>query len=274
MMPLSSALALLVGVGVLGLAFRTVAHPIAQKLAVLCLFGVSFLIGWLPGGSVWMGFVCLSIWLLLPWLEILTRVRRLRLPMDKTLESKRPPSRELFPDLDELTEEIESNHFAHVEDTGWDWENQAQFFRLFYREKEKMQAAICSIDQDQVAFFYLSLSTRTTDGKLWTTWNYPFSTALKPSPNLQLNRVAPMSDFVTMISQHESFLAKNHVNAESTMELNAETMLEGMQTDLRQQIDHNLRAGVLLPSEEGKVRYSWRGLFFIWCQFIWDFVRL
>lgn len=273
-MPFSSALTLVVGLAVLGMAFRTVAHPIFQKLALLCLFGVSFLIGWLPSGSVAMGFVCLSIWLFLPWLEILTRVRTMRLPMEKTLENKRPPSRELFPDFDELTEEIESNKFEHVEDTGWDWENQVQFFRLFYRAEEKLQAAICSIDQDGVAFFYLSLSTRTTDGKLWTTWNYPFSTALRPSPNLQLNRVTQMCDFVTMIDLHQLFLAKNNVAPASIVALNAETMLEAMQTDLRQQIDHNLSAGVLLPSEEGKVRYSWRGMFYIWCQFIRDFVRL
>lgn len=273
-MPFYSAVFLVVGLAVLGMAFRTVAHPIFQKLAMLCLFGVSFLVGWLPSGNIWTGFFCVSLWLFLPWLEILTRVRNMRLPMEKTLQNKRPPSREIFPDFDKLSEEIESNHFEHIEDTGWDWENQVQFFRLFYRKEEKLQASICSIDQDQVAFFYLSLSTRTLDGKLWTTWNYPFSTALKPSPNLQINRVAPMCDFATMIDLHRSFLVKNNVASEATVELNAETMLEAMQTDLRQQINHNLETGVLLPSEEGKVRYSWRGMFFIWCQFLRDFVRL
>lgn len=273
-MSLPSALSLVAGVVILGMAFRTVAHPAAQKLAMLCLFAVSFLIGWLPAGSIAMGLFCMSLWLLLPWLEILTRVRRLRLPVEKKLQNKRPPSRELFPDLDELTEEIEHASFEHVEDAGWDWENQAQFFRLFYREEEKLQAAICSIDQDQVAFFYLSLSTRTADGKLWTTWNYPFSTALKPSPNLQLNRVAPMCDFSSMLVQHQAFLSRNNITPEKIVALTAETMIEAMQKDLRQQIDHNVQAGVLLPTEEGKVRYSWRGMFFIWYQFIWDFVRL
>lgn len=273
-MPLESAIALLTGLFVLSLALRTISHPLARKLAVLCLFAISFLIGWLPAGSILLGLSLSSVWPLLPWVEILTRVRTMRLPLEKTLEDKRPPSRDVFPDLDELTAEIEEAGFTHVEDAGWDWENQQQFFRLFQREDGKLQAAICSIDQEEIAFFYLSLSTRTSDGKLWTTWNYPFSTALKKTPNLQLNRVSPTLDFAGMIDQHELFLLKNQIHGEATIALTPESIREAMQADLREQISHNVQAGVLLPTEEGKVRYTWRGMFYIWCQFIWDFVRL
>ena len=272
MMPLPAAIFLLLGIGLLGMAFRTIAHPIAQKVAILCLFSISFLIGWLPSGSIVSGFIGLSVWLVLPWLEILTRVRNLRLPVEKKLQDKRPPSREQFPDLDELSTEIEALNFEHVEDTGWNWEKQEQFFRLFYRAEDNLQAAICSIQQDQVSFFYLSLSTRTADGKLWTTWNYPFSSALQPSPNLQLQRASAYSDFEELLEQHQLFLIKNNVAV--PISLDADAMREALQTDLRLQIEHNLRTGVLLPSEEGQVRYSWRGLFFIWAQFVRDFIRL
>jgi len=274
MMPLQSAIALLAGLFVLSMALRTVAHPMARKFSVLCLFAISFLIGWLPNGSILLGVLLSGIWPLLPWVEILTRVRTMRLPLEKTLEDKRPPSRDIFPDLEDLTGEIEEAEFTHIEDAGWDWENQKQFFRFFQKENGKMQAAICSIDQEDVAFFYLSISTRTSDGRLWTTWNYPFSTALKKTPKLQLNRVSPNLDFATMVDLHELFLIKNQIYGDAAIALTPESIREAMQTDLREQISHNVRAGVLLPSEEGKVRYSWRGMFYIWCQFIWDFVRL
>ncbi len=274
MLSFYSAIALVVGVAILGLAFRTFAHPVFQKLSLICLLAVSFLIGWLPSGSVPAGLIGMSVWLILPWLELLTRVRTMRFPREKQLENRRPPSNEVFPDFNDLTTEIEEQHFDHVEDTGWNWENQEQFFRLFYRPAEKMQAAICSIDQGDLAFFYLSLSTRTEDGQLWTTWNYPYSAALKPSPNLQINRVNAGADFAEMVSAHQVFLLRNRVEPTSIVDLNAETMLEAIQKDLSQQIEHNLRAGVLLPTSEGKVRYSWRGLFYIWLQFIRDSVRL
>jgi hypothetical protein len=31
---------------------------------------------------------------------------------------------------------------------------------------------------------------------------------------------------------------------------------------------------VLKRNDAGQVRYSWRGMFFIWCQFLRDLVRL
>jgi hypothetical protein len=35
-----------------------------------------------------------------------------------------------------------------------------------------------------------------------------------------------------------------------------------------------VRAGLLAPVDEQKVRYTWRGMFYIWFRFLWDFVRL
>ena len=74
-------------------------------------------------------------WLFLPWLEILTRIRTLRLPKEKRLRPKSPPSTSLFPALDEISREIENEGFAHVNDAGWDWEDYRQFFRLFYKDR-------------------------------------------------------------------------------------------------------------------------------------------
>jgi hypothetical protein len=43
---------------------------------------------------------------------------------------------------------------------------------------------------------------------------------------------------------------------------------------LRAQIAHNLAIGVLKMDAGGAVRYSWRGMMFIWLQFLRDLVRL
>src|SRR5438067_10550638 len=138
---------LILGVAVLSMALRSYSGMIAQKLGALGIFATSFLLGYLLMGSVAIGITCAASWLLLPWLELLTRIRKLRLPLEKNLRHKTPPSREVFPALNELTGEVEEEGFEHVEDAGWDWEDYEQFFRLFYKPIERAQSAICVIDQ-------------------------------------------------------------------------------------------------------------------------------
>src|SRR5687767_5093509 len=114
-----SNLLLIVGVGVLSAALRSCRSAFLQKLGALGVLATSFLIGWLLTGYWIIGAFCASSWLLLPWLEILTRVRKLTLPTDKKLRHKHPPHADSFPALDGLTDEIEDEKFAQIEDTGW-----------------------------------------------------------------------------------------------------------------------------------------------------------
>jgi hypothetical protein len=169
-----SRLLIIVGTVALSLGLRTVSSPSLRKLGAFGILVTSFLIGWLLTGGNWgVGLFCASSWLLLPWLEILTRVRRLTLPLEKNLRHKTPPNANAFPALDEITVEIEGEGFEHIDDAGWDWQDYAQFFRLFYKSADRSQSAICLIDQHDVAFYYLSISSRAKDGTIWTTWNYP-----------------------------------------------------------------------------------------------------
>src|SRR6187431_2748116 len=110
-------LMLILGVAVFSMALRTVHHPVPQKLGAFGVLVTSFLIGWLSTGYVLVGIFCASTWLLLPWLEILTRVRRLTLPTEKKLRHKHPPNDEEFPALDGLTDEIEGENFQRMDDT-------------------------------------------------------------------------------------------------------------------------------------------------------------
>jgi len=270
-----SSLLLVLGVAVLSMALRSFNHVVPQKLGALGIFATSFLVGYfLSGGNVYVGAFCASSWLLLPWLEILTRIRKLRLPIEKNLRHKSPPSPDVFPDLHEITDEVEGEGFEHVEDAGWDWDDYQQFFRLFYKGEDRSQAAICLIDQHDMAFYYLSVSSRAKDGTIWTTWNYPFSYSLKLVPQLKINRLRTDQTYLQLYQSHRDFLKNNGIDVSQLEELSHDQIQLEIQKDLRAQIAHNLAKGVLTQAGEGLIRYSWRGLFFIWVQFLRDLVRL
>ncbi|MEI9894990.1 MAG: hypothetical protein WDN28_14150 [Chthoniobacter sp.] len=161
-----------------------------------------------------------------------------------------------------------------MNDAGWDWEDYAQFFRLFYKADERTQTAICLIDQRDVAFFYLSVSSRAKDGTIWTTWNYPFSYSLKLVPQWRVNRLRGDQTFLQIYESHREFLNQNRVRLNDLEDLDAEQIQIEIQKDLRAQITHNIAAGVLKQNAAGEIRYSWRGMIFIWFQFLRDLVRL
>jgi hypothetical protein len=263
------------GVAVLSMALRTYRHAALQKLGALGVFATSFLTGWFVSDrNAWVGLLFASSWLLLPWLEILTRIRRLRLPQEKNLLPKNPPRPEIFPDLRDITDEIEAEGFEFLDDTGWDWDDSRQFFRLFYKSADRAQAAICLIEQQGMAFYYLSISSREKNGTVWTTWNYPFSYSLKPAPQLKINRARGDRTFLQIAESHKNFLRENRVETALLEDLTPEQIHLEIQKDLRAQIAHNIEKGVLTQAGEGSIRYSWRGLFFLWVQFLRDLVKL
>ena len=271
---IASPFLLILGVAVLGIALRSFEHAVAQKLGTLAIFAASFLTGWLLMGSLWAGFACAALWLFLPWLELLTRVRGLRLPNEKNLRTRTPPSAEAFPALEDLSAELEEEKFTYVSDAGWDWQDQDQFFRLYYREHDRTQASICMIEQQSLAFYYLSICSRGADGTTWITWNYPFAYSLKLPPQTRVNRVRADDSFFALLEAHREFLQENKIATDQLAELDEEQIMLEIQNDLRRQIEFNLAGGMLTRADESHVRYSWRGLLHIWLQFLRDLVRL
>jgi hypothetical protein len=190
------------------------------------------------------------------------------------LRPKTPPSTSLFPALDEISREIENEGFAHVNDAGWDWEDYRQFFRLFYKTDDRAQATICLNEQHDLSFYYLRISSRAKDGIIWTTWNYPLSYGLKLTPQFRINRQRPDQTFWQLYHSHREFLRNHSVETTSLDPLDEERMQTDIENDLRDQIAHNVRAGVLKPAADDEVKYSWRGMIYLWCQFLLDLVRL
>ena len=123
------------------------------------------------------------------------------------------------------------------------------------------------------AFYYISLVTRARDGQVFTTWNYPFSYSLKFGPDNHVLRVRAEASFSSICQAHRSFLARNSVSPDEVPSLEPGQMQSLLQNDLRSQITHNVAAGLLAPETDGKVRYTWRGLFYVWLRFLWDLIR-
>src|SRR5213083_2067767 len=265
---------LTLGVAVLSVALRSYQTSLAQKLGALGILIASFLAVYFITGNAGWGVAGAASWLFLPWLEILTRIRTLRLPKEKRLRPKSPPSTNLFPALDEISREIENEGFAHVNDAGWDWEDYRQFFRLFYKTDDRAQAAICLNEQHDLSFYYLRISSRAKDGIVWTTWNYPLSYGLKLTPQFRINRQRPDQTFWQLYHSHREFLRRNGVDADAIDALDEEQIQTEMENDLRDQIAHNIHKGVLKQTAAGDVKYSWRGMIYLWCQFLVDLVRL
>src|SRR5947208_11963071 len=123
-------LVLTFAVAVLTVVLRTFHNSYAQKAGALGILAATFLAVFFATDNWMWGLVAAVGWLFLPWLEILTRIRALRLPKEKQLRLKSPPSSDTFPALSEITREIEDEGFVHLGDAGWDWEGYGRFSQL------------------------------------------------------------------------------------------------------------------------------------------------
>jgi hypothetical protein len=120
----------------------------------------------------------------------------------------------------------------------------------------------------------LRISSRARSGIIWTTWNYPLSYGLKLTPQYRINRQRPDQSFWQLYQSHRAFLRKNNVQLDAINSLDEERIEKEIERDLREQIAHNIDKGVLKSTPEGDVKYSWRGMIYLWCQFLIDLVRL
>jgi len=174
----------------------------------------------------------------------------------------------------ELRVKVTSRYSVVKGDAGWDWEDYRQFFRLFYKEEDRAQATICLNEQNDLSFYYLRISSRAHDGIIWTTWNYPLSYGLKLTPRFKINRQRPDQSFWQLYQSHREFLRQNQVETSVIDPMDEDRIQLEVENDLRDQIAHNLQKGVLKSTETGEVKYSWRGMVYLWCQFLLDLVRL
>jgi len=265
---------------VLSLIFLTIGcrsfeFTILRKFGAICIIIATFMGGYFMGGNSFLiGLLAAISWFFIPCIDILLRIRKLRLPLEKKMKNRFPPNREIFPQLREFTDNVEVEGFEHVQDSGWEWGGVDQFIRFFYDKKARLQATINFNSQSHVAVAYMSVCTRTTDGKTWMTWNYPFSYSMKLSPDCTVNSVSDIESFSELIETHNKFLASKGVLDKDLEDSDPESLDKITEKEMRDQVDHNLNTGLLKLSGNGTFSYSWRGLLYLWFQSIKDMIKL
>lgn len=259
---------------VFAVACRSFDNRFIQKLGWLALLGASYLSGYYLTDTHVGGGIFIGAWFMLPWLEIIFRVRRLRFPIKSEVKHRFPPSREVFPELSDLSSEAEDAGFTEVGDTGWQWSQTDHFMRLFYHAEKRTQAAIALAQQGDFGFSYVSLTSRTHGGITFTTTNYPFAATMKHSPKQRLNRFAHAASFEDLLERHAHFLQKEGVQLEELALQDTEYLHAYIERDMSVQIDHNITAGVIEPTGNGEFRYSWRGCIFLYWQVVKDMLRV
>lgn len=266
---------LVLGVVALSIALRTFDQPLLRRLGAVGVLAASFLALYLPTGSILAGLAGVATWFLLPWVELLTRIRRLRMPLSKSLEKQPPPGSGRFPDLGGLTAEIEEEGFEHVCDTGWDWDGSKQFFRVFYHEEERLQAAICFTEQDRFAWAFFSITSRCEDGRSFRTSNLPFASPMKVAPEVILHRDPKIERFAHLLDEHRFWMDAMAFDPEHFVDEDPERIPELIEEETGRQIRHNLDAGLISLAETAETfRYSWRGLCYLYVQLVKDMVKL
>lgn len=260
---------------IIGIGLRSCRTLLLRKLGALTFLAASFLALYLSCGSICAGMGGAALWFFLPWFDLLTRIRRLRVPIDNRLEMLRPPSEDHFPNASRLIREIEEAEFDHVTDSGWDWVGMQQYFRFFWNPEAKAVAAICLCEHEQVAFAFVTVSSRSPDGRIIHTTNYPFSPTLKHSPQEHWDHLpCERNRFDAIYKDHQKHLEKLKIDPNELLMPDPDDILAQVEAEMDKQIHHNLSCGVIKMADDTHFQYSTKGLFFLWIQSMKDMIRL
>jgi hypothetical protein len=271
--PMSDKLILLAAVLAFAFGCRTIHSRFMQKMAFIGYLAATYLVGYWLGSSHIAGAVAVLGWFLLPWLEI-TRLRSLLIPELQKVKSRFAPSREVFPELPELTEEAEAQGFEQKDDAGWSTDETTYFKRLMYHPTARTRVALCQASQGDFAVNYVEVSSRITDGRRFTTTNYPFPDSLRSAPDHPVCRFVHAESLEHLLVNHDDFMAKYAVEEDDLEPWDEETLVEDLTDERQRQVTHNLQAGYLERVDEQNLRYSWRGCFYLWFEVVKDMIRI
>jgi hypothetical protein len=266
---------MIIGLVVLSFGLRSSRTKGIRKLGALTFLAASFYLFYVLTGSIVGGLFGVAIWFFLPWIELLTRIRQMRHPLNNRLSNRKIPDSVHFPNATEAADAMEEAGFEHVSDCGWEWAGMQQYFRFFWHPEERAVASVCLCEQDNVAFAYILVSSQSEDGRIWRTTNFPFTQSLQSPPHVHWNYVPCERDcFHGILADHRRYLGRVGVAIDSLLIPDPEKIEDTIEQEMRKQVDHNLAVG-LIRLEEGRCfRYSVRGLVFLWWQFVKDAVRL
>lgn len=265
-----------VGLVVLAIGLRSSRTGVVRKLGALTFLVASYVLVVLVTGHWWAGVFGVVPWFLLPWIELLTRIRRLRLPAKNHLSHRQHPDPAFFPHAPEAAIDMEEAGFDHVSDCTWEWAGMRQYLQLYWHPEERAEATIYLCEQCEVAFSFLSLTSRDEDGRILRTTNFPFSPTLRQPENVVWNHVpCERNAFGQILADHRQFLTRLGIEHDKLRMPDPDVMEEAIEEEMEDQLSHNVETGVIRPSFDDRYfEYSPRGLFFLWGQFVKDMIRL
>lgn len=262
------------GLVCLAIGLRCSRKACLRKLGAVLFLGASFALFRFVFDSVWAGVCGAMLWFFLPWFELLTRIRRLRMPVDNRLERKAIPNPSFFPNASEATAAIEEEGFEHIADCGWEWDGMRQSFRLYWHPEERAVASICLCEQSYVAFAFLSVTAEDAQGRIWRTTNYPFASTLRHAPGVRWNHVPCHKNcFHQILDDHRGYLTRSGVDPAQLRMPDPDVIESSIEAEMRRQVEYNLATGIIRVTGDGHFVYSKRGLLFLWGQFVKDMVR-
>jgi len=265
---------IILGLGIMAAAMRSARCRYARKLGALCLLVASFFLMYFITDSIAAGWLGVAAWAFLPWIELLTRIRRMRLPIENRLNHQPIPNPSFFPNAAEAAAAMEEEGFEHASDCGWEWDGMQQHFRLYWNPEERAVAAICLCEQCDVAFAFITVTSLDDDGRIWRTTNFPFAPTLKCSPDVQSNHVPCRQNcFHEILASHRNYLGRQGIANKNLRIPDPDDIEEAIENEMRKQVAHNLSAGIIRLTEDNHFQYSKRGLLFLWIQFVKDMVR-
>lgn len=266
---------IVIGVVIIGMALRSSKMKLLRKLGALVYLLASGLAIYFITEN-WIAAVAgVLIWFFLPWVELLTRIRKLRLPLNNKLQHRFPPNEDHFPNADASIAALEREGFEHVANSGWDWAGASQSYQFFWHPEQCCIAALCFCVQENISFSFVTLTSRDKNGLMWRTSNYPFSQTLREAPNVQHNQIkCCASSLEDMLDSHHYFISLHGAYIKDLIIPDPENVEQDIEQDMRRQIDYNLEAGIIQLTGDGHFKYSFRGLCFLWKQFIKDMIRL
>jgi hypothetical protein len=266
---------IVIGLLFLAVALRTARTSLLKKLGAVVFLVATFFIGYFACGEICVGLLAVSFWFFLPWVELLTKVRKLRLPMENRLLYGDCPNPAFYPNANESEAAIRDAKFNYASDCTWEWCGMRQHLRLFLHEDCNSVVSLCLCEQSDVAFSFVSISSLGEDGRIWRTTNYPFAATLKSPDHLKWNYVScRIVCFQKIWKLHCNFLAKHGVTKDQLMNQNLDHLDEMIEAELDETIAFNIEKGIIEFSENNSFSYSKKGLFYLWAQFIKDMVRL
>lgn len=265
---------IVLGLFVLAVALRTSRTAGLRKLGAFMFLGTTFCLVYFLTDSLIAGLAGASIWLFLPWIELITRIRRMRMPVENRLSQQPIPNPSFFPNAPEASAAMEEAGFEHVSDCGWEWDGMRQFFRLYWHPEERAVAAVCLCEQSDVAFAFITVTSHDSDGNIWRTTNFPFAPTLRCSPDVRWNHVpCGRNCFHQILGNHRDYLTRLNIPASQLRIPDPEEIENSIEREMRKQVQHNLSTGIIRLTGDGHFQYSKRGLIFLWGQFLKDMVR-